>query len=458
MIKFSSRVVLPMPSRVRCFSPFLLLVTLVLPTVLTMNASSALTVTGLYSYEIPVNNESNAERSRAFREAMEAVIVKVSGDARWLEQTEIRSALSRAQSYVEEVRYRRDVRLEPEFNATASEQANSNDLGVELSAVSGLAAVDANANAGVANSADSPIEDVNNPESSADLGNVADTLDNIGANSAQGDAEPANTAAQLIEVQQDYLQVTFARDLIDDLLADAEVPVWDNNRPSLLVWMVLQDDSGERSYLNRESGPELLQVIEDFANARGLPVIFPLLDFEDQRNLRLDALWGLEDEDIVAASGRYGPDSILAGRLHMTATNDLVGRWKFFFQDTVETYDGVETELQAYLHQPLDRITAQLSSHFAVVRSASEQQNVRLRIEDVSDLSAYSGLMNYLGSLGLVNQILPASLQGKAIELELSLLGSRNQLYELIALDRNLLPVESTMNESRALLHYRWTR
>lgn len=52
---------------------------------ISLHSSLALQVTGLYSQDIPVANDGEAERNRAFAEALAAVVVKVSGDPRWLE-------------------------------------------------------------------------------------------------------------------------------------------------------------------------------------------------------------------------------------------------------------------------------------------------------------------------------------------------------------------------------------
>ena len=50
---------------------------------MSLEPSMALQVSGLYSQKIPVANDGEAERDRAFSEAFAAVVVKVSGDPRW---------------------------------------------------------------------------------------------------------------------------------------------------------------------------------------------------------------------------------------------------------------------------------------------------------------------------------------------------------------------------------------
>ncbi len=354
-------------------------------------SAHSLQITGLYSQQIAVSNDGEAERNRAFREALAAVVVKVSGDPRWLENPTIERAIAQAQNYVEATSY---------FSET-----------IQL-----------------------PLED-----------NVAD---------ADGGA------AQFYTAEQRIISVNFAAALINRLLADANIPVWDANRPSVLVWMVLQNSAGEREFLTQDSNPEIVKALQDFASERGLPIIFPVLDFEDRRTLTENIAWNLDQATISSASARYGADSILAGRLHFTASGELVGLWQFQFQGSADVFDGFDNELQSYLYVPLNRITTQLANYFAILPESVAGTSVRLRIDGVKNLSAYSALLSYVENLGLVESVTMAEVDGERIELQLGLVGDTRQLYEQIALDRDLMPINNSIEDSSlaTLLHYRWTR
>ena len=69
----------------------------------------ALPVTGLYAHEVAVGGDSDGERSRAFRDALAAVIVKVTGGSAWLDNSAVQQALGRAQSFVQEFQYRTEL-------------------------------------------------------------------------------------------------------------------------------------------------------------------------------------------------------------------------------------------------------------------------------------------------------------------------------------------------------------
>jgi len=222
----------------------------------------------------------------------------------------------------------------------------------------------------------------------------------------------------------------------------------------------LASSGGGRGFLAVDSNPEIVKLMQDFAAARGLPIIFPVLDFEDRRTLSENTAWNLDQSAISSASARYGADSILAGRLHFTASGELVGLWQFQFQDGAEVFDGFDNELQSYLNAPLNRITTQLAGYFAILPESVDGESIRLRVDGIKNLTAYSSLLNYVENLGLVETVTTAEVDGERIELQLGLVGDTRQLYEQIALDRDLMPINNTVEDSSraTMLHYRWTR
>jgi len=404
----------------------------------TFQPSAALQVTGLYSQKILVLNESNSERSRAFRDALAAVIVKVTGEQRWLLDPVVVTAVSNAQSYVEGVSYSSELVLlrptdalgdDSQAEVLGNTQGNSQDS-------SGFSSRD-----------DSEEQVQENPNNL-----------NVSAENPELMTAEVPEAVTAASTEQRFINVDFSATLINELLLEAKIPVWDSNRPSVLVWMTLQDEAGERSLLSSETNPKIVSLIRDFADERGLPIIFPVLDFEDRRNVTEDAIWSLDEALIRQASVRYGADSIMSGRLHFTAGGDLVGVWQFIFQDQTLMFDGVDQELKSYLNAPLDKITTQLASYFAIVPETSDFEIVQLRIDGVGNLQAYSSLVTYVNGLGLVESVTTTALDGERLDLSLSLLGDPNQLAELIALDRDLLPIQSESLENGFRLHYRWTR
>ena len=386
----------------------------ILSVLLLVGNAHGLPVAGIYSERVPVANESDAERSQAFKKALQIVLVRATGEQRYLSHPAVLEALENAQSYVEAIRY---------FSETVIPTSSSRE--------------------------NEPQQAL--PEATV-RPSVAENSDGLMLDPVQ------QTQVSTTTIEQRFIEVEFSSVLIERMLADAQIPLWDSNRPSVLIWMALQDESGNRSLMASDINNDIVDYIEGFADARGLPVLFPVLDFEDRRNLSEDLVWRLDEQAIRTASLRYGADSILTGRVHFTSSGELVGLWQFQFQDDTETFDGFSTDLEGYLNAPLERITARLAQYFAILPDADFAASVILRVDGISDLQDYSALMAYVGGLGLVDSVATSQVAVEQLDLRLGLVGDPQQLYELIALDRDLLPIESSMAVSSGFLHYRWTR
>ncbi len=272
---------------------------------------------------------------------------------------------------------------------------------------------------------------------------------------------PSAAGANGPESNQRSITVDFSRGLVDALLGRLGIPIWNSNRPSVLVWMAQQDADGQRRHLDPERDLEAVRLLEAFARTRGLPLLFPLLDFEDRQNLSESDLWDLRADQIAVASQRYGADSILSGRLLSTPSGELVGLWQFQFQGEVRLFEGLATELADYLEAPLASVAEQLSRYFALPSALATEQFIRLRVDGIRSLGDYAALLAYVTAIGVVADFSLASLDAERLELDLIVKGEGTKLSELIALDRDLLPID-TLNrgevDAPSLLHYRWTR
>jgi hypothetical protein len=80
---------------------------IVLTLALGLGAARAEVVKGLYAAEIPVGDQSQAELNLASRQALSQVLVKVSGTMDVLDNAEIRKALDKSRSYVQQYAYAR---------------------------------------------------------------------------------------------------------------------------------------------------------------------------------------------------------------------------------------------------------------------------------------------------------------------------------------------------------------
>ena len=257
------------------------------------------------------------------------------------------------------------------------------------------------------------------------------------------DPLPAETSRQVMRIR-------FAPSLIAKILREAGLPVWGSNRPSVLSWMAIDDESG-RQVLG-EANPSLFaKTLNQAARARGVPLLLPLWDLEDSRGVSSSEIWGRFLGRIEAASKRYSPDKILVFRAESEFSNQWRGDWSL--GEGGQWRSGtVYGESQAQLATALVGVLASvLSEQYAVTSTRSE---VRLTVEGITEIQDYAEVSRYLEGLTQVMSVQPVRILTDMVEFKLRSEGEVQQIIDVIALDRKLTLLR--LDESSSTLWYRW--
>ena len=252
------------------------------------------------------------------------------------------------------------------------------------------------------------------------------------------------------EKPRQVMRIRFAPSLIAKILREADLPVWGSNRPSVLSWMAIDDESG-RQVLG-EANPSLFaKTLNQAARARGVPLLLPLWDLEDSRGVSSSEIWGRFLGRIEAASKRYSPDKILVFRAESEFSNQWRGDWSL--GEGGQWRSGtVYGESQAQLATALVGVLASvLSEQYAVTSTRSE---VRLTVEGITEIQDYAEVSRYLEGLTQVMSVQPVRILTDMVEFKLRSEGEVQQIIDVIALDRKLTLLR--LDESSSTLWYRW--
>ena len=247
------------------------------------------------------------------------------------------------------------------------------------------------------------------------------------------------------------MRIRFASSLIAKVLRAADLPVWGSNRPSVLSWMAIDDESG-RQVLGEANRSVFSKTLNQAAQARGVPLLLPLWDLEDNRGVSSSEIWGRFLGRIEAASQRYSPDKILVFR----AESEFSGQWRgdWSLGEGGQWRSGtVYGESQAQLATALVMVLASvLSEQYAVTSTRSE---VRLTVEGITEIQDYAEVSRYLEGLTQVMSVQPVRILTDMVEFKLRSEGEVQQIIDVIALDRKLTLLR--LDESSSTLWYRWT-
>jgi len=114
--------------------------------------------------------------------------------------------------------------------------------------------------------------------------------------------------------------LVFDRARLRTQLQEAEVPVWVGSRPALLVWVVLERDERRLLLGSGMDEESVLAALRDWSARRDLPLLFPLGDLEDRRQVHTADVVGGAVEALAEPSRRYDADGLLL--VHVSPRGD----------------------------------------------------------------------------------------------------------------------------------------
>ena len=279
--------------------------------------------------------------------------------------------------------------------------------------------------------------------------------------STQASLQPVDPNAEISELREVIsIQVTFYETEIQRLLDENNIPIWPANRPETLVWLVVQDELGERQMLSsgNSGGDGIVTELQAFADQRGLPILFPLLDLEDQLRLNANVLWELDETAILNASLRYRAESILAMRLYRSLSGEVLARSLYLFRDNAFGYEEFDSDQEEFLLSSINLATVELSQYYAVLLSAANNSiSINFRVDGINSPADYAALIAYLNTLEGVSSYTLKQANADSLTFQLETGDQLRQLVETIALQPSLQELtELSRDGTDVSMHYLW--
>lgn len=246
------------------------------------------------------------------------------------------------------------------------------------------------------------------------------------------------------------LEVRFQPQAVRDLVRNQRLPAWPLERGSTLAWIVM-DNAGERSLLGLSPDDQAwLDFFRDAAQERGLPLIEPLLDLQDQTQISPAAVWGGFVDQVAQASDRYAPDYLLLGRLGSTG-DGWSGRWIMDTGSELLTWSALEPSLQSALEEGAKGAAERLARRFAI-GAAGESGNLELYVTGLSGPQDYGRVSQYLTGLSIISDLQLRAVDPLGVLFTAQVDGGFRALEQILNLDRQLRPGPSTQANRVTLL------
>ncbi len=239
------------------------------------------------------------------------------------------------------------------------------------------------------------------------------------------------------------LLLQFSAPAIQRLLKTAQLPVWPEVRPEVLIW-VASDRQGKRLL---SSDSKEVNTLKEAASRRGIPVSTPLLDLADRQALSASRLWAMDESAIRNASARYGLQGVLAGRFVAVSGSSWQGRF-ILLHKSQRLYFTATNTTPALVAQDIINQTANYFSGLdaIVVNDAQTAPSVTITVANIHRFDQYASLMNYLNELPVIAGVIVNLVDDGTLTLELSYNGSADKLMSVLSNSQFLQEVPSIAN------------
>ena len=251
----------------------------------------------------------------------------------------------------------------------------------------------------------------------------------------QVDASPSTGAPVPVQWR---LAVKFDEVILNKSLRESGIPVWGRERPSILIWLALEQ-ANRRSFADADRVPELLDLVHGLAHRRGVSILFPLQDLDDERQIQPGDVWLGFQEPIMAASGRYNTDVILAASVGSPVPGIWEGRWRSYGADGLSHEWTTETDLlEGSLEEGFNGFVDILAGEFARTGSYTLLGDIEITVGDVNSVEQYARLINYLESLSSISEVHVMEVRTGEVKLALTAHGGEPVVVQTIGLGRTL--------------------
>ena len=253
------------------------------------------------------------------------------------------------------------------------------------------------------------------------------------------------------------LQVAFDKRAMRHLLQNANQAIWSANRPLTMVWISVPNGS-QSEMLASESQNPTVRRIKQAAFLRGIPIIFPVMDLEDQTNVAQSASTLLSIPQLQEIARRYGVDSILFGTVVVDANEQLQGEWQLFLNGTLYEWQTTGIDVTQVVINSIDRAADMMANQFATFDSKGMENLITMEVTGVQTLDDYVRVVSLLKHLSPVIKVSVSDMNTNMLLFKIKMAGNLEDLVTALKSVSHLV-TESTPSQKSlegANLFYRW--
>lgn len=250
----------------------------------------------------------------------------------------------------------------------------------------------------------------------------------------EGSAETlTNVLGEVVKTKK--LVMEFDRLRIKNLLSESNMPIWDEARPSVLVFLAVETSS-RREVFSSVDSHELVDALSSAALVKGIPYELPLMDIEDELAISPSEVWGLFSDSIAMASKRYNNEYALAGRVYQDQ-QQWISEWLVVGpNDEVNRFEVSSEDSEGLMNQTVGKLAKVMSQHYSVLLSGEAKYQVDIAVTGISTLHEYEQALDLLNGLSVVKQANVTAVEGVNISYQLDSYSTKEKLIDILRLNQ----------------------
>jgi len=266
---------------------------------------------------------------------------------------------------------------------------------------------------------------------------------------------------------QTGLEVSFARQAIDQLIRQAQLPVLPSNRPKMLVWIIRDDAQMGRGFIGdygvgdsadsevSADAEAVLQAFDQAMKRRGMPYQIPNFDLQDQLSLSVNEAWSLRADLIDPASRRYDTDGWIALRFYTTSTGEVRGAWLYQSAGRRQLNDFRAEAGEEFMASAVDSLVDNLTRAYTYMPQLNTNE-LLVQISGVDSFRKYQAVLAQFKKLEVVDSLDIFAVKGDQLTLAVDVEGGAELLHSALLRSGRLQDQGTADASLSGKLEYSW--
>ncbi|MEE3003810.1 MAG: DUF2066 domain-containing protein [Pseudomonadota bacterium] len=228
------------------------------------------------------------------------------------------------------------------------------------------------------------------------------------------------------------LKVNFDIEMVNDILKKSGQMIWGDIRPETMVWFLNDSDSSNVVITDQDDES---RIFKDVATKWGVNLYFPITDIKYNSLANLD----IDSNDVTRLvkefSARYNVEQILIGQ-HDRRFSDKFN-WKLVTVDDEYSWSYDNTSFNESISNAIGHMVKDMVSRNAVFQEDYLESVTTVSFSNVSSLSSYQSLLNFLKSSPIVSEFYVDKVQDNYVSFSIISKGGSVALSDYFQKNKN---------------------